>query len=450
MTIDHDQGAEELDAVRRVGVDLVNRLFVLIKTTQLFEANNRAVEVPATRFLEALSALGALQEATASLGIVDDNLLLNRHLLKPDPATYLNGRSLARLYRRLKAQELEFDCALTRADLGAFMAALRRVLVGQEPSTLLDGLTGFRLVPVSEQAVEDDAVDLDPRVQVLRVFAASIAVMDRVMAIAARGQRWSPSLVRRVAHDLVDAARREPDLLLGLLLLPVQGSMLGAHLVRAAVLSTLVLQRTGLPRRNRVEVALVALYHHLGSPAGDSLAEDEPARGAAEPLAAAVRLGSGGGLNRSLIECVVGVYEAAGAAVRQRRLYLAAPSENLLGRVVFIADRYAELLEGLRPDEALRALLVEEQEREPVLTRLLVNAVGLYPVGTVVDLESGARAVVVEAPRRRGQLLRPTVQIIEGGEPALIDLSQDRGHGRITGTVNTAESGLNVSHYFLL
>jgi hypothetical protein len=170
-----------------------------------------------------------------------------------------------------------------------------------------------------------------------------------------------------------------------------------------------------------------------------------------EPLEAALALCSRGCLNEGLIRRVVGVYEATPRPEARASLYQDASPTNLTGRIVNLADHFVTLLGGLQPDEALRVLLAERQQSEPELIKVFVNAVGLYPVGTIVSLESGARAVVVEAPRRRQQLLRPVVQIIGSDGAALVDLSvDDQGHGQIVGSVDPAEARVNVSHFFLL
>jgi hypothetical protein len=442
-----DGGQEKIG---RVGCDLINRLFVLTRNTLLFDLNNDALDRPVTVFLEALGELAELGEAKAALGVVGDNLSLNKGLLKPDPSTYRNGQFLHGIYRRLGAQEMVFDSDLAERDLRSFMAALREVVEGADDVSALSQLAGFQLVPLSEVDAAGEDVEIDRRIQVLRTFAGAVSVISRVMALADSGARWSPSLIRRVAHDLADASAREPDLALALLHLPVAGRRLGMHLVRTAVLSLLCTAGIGLPRRACVGSAMIALCHHLSRPSEEGLHADasDSAPGQTDPLAAALALCSRSGLNEGLIRCVVGIYEAAGRG--DDRLYHAAESNDLLGRVTSLADRFSNLLDTLLPDEALRLVVSERREQDPPLCQVFVNTVGLYPVGSVVELESGAVAVVIKAPRRREQLLRPVVQVVRGASPAVVDLSEDAALGAIVRTRDPLELGENVVHYFLL
>lgn len=455
------EGLVAVDGVQEqlgvIGCDLVNRLFVLVRNTLLFDLNNEALERPVAALLETLARLADRGELQASIGVLEDNLTLNRQILKPDSATFRNGQFLGRIYRRLQAQAFQLHTAITEPELRAFMAELRQVVNNHEDPSRLSNLSNFKLVPLTGVTAGAENVEIDSRILVLRVYAASIAVVARSMTLAAAGLHWSPNLVRRVAYDLADAADREPNLLLGLLHLPVTQSPLGTHLVRVATLAILCTRKVGLRRRAGTEAAMIALCHHLSRPAEPSLLEpedlaagDKAVLGEVDPLDAALALCTRGCLNEDLIRRVVGVYEATSPAQRRRSLYLDATANDLLGRIVSLADRYTVLAETLKPDEALRLLLSERQEDEPDLLRVFVNTVGLYPVGTVVELDSGARAVVVEAPRNKAQLLRPVVQIVEG-DGALVDLSQpETGHGQIVRSIGAGELGVNVSHYFLL
>jgi hypothetical protein len=444
----------EQDALARLGIDLVNRLFVLVRTGLLFDLNNDAMQRPVAAALETLEGLRAHMERRAALCINGDNIALNRQLLRPDPATYKNARFLERIYRRLGAQDLVFGTDCNEPRLRTWLATLRSVVEGKVDPAAMRRLSGVELVPLADADACQEQIEIDRRIQVLRTFAGAVATMANVMDLVQRRQPFSPSIVRRVAYDLSDAAAREPDLLLGLLHLPIAERPLPAHLVRTAILAFLCAERVGLDRRARAEAAMVALSHHFVRPLEadyDSGPELEQGAGArTDPLEAALSLCSRAGLNEGLIRRVVGVYEATGAMCGRDDLYSLSRPGDLLGRIAFLADRYTTLLDALRPDEALRVLLLECQEREPDLVLVFVTVVGLYPVGTVVKLESGALATVTRGPRHHRHLLAPVVRLNDDPGAPPVDLSRaGHGHGGVARPVRPAER-LNVSHLFLL
>lgn len=109
---------------------------------------------------------------------------------------------------------------------------------------------------------------------------------------------------------------------------------------------------------------------------------------------------------------------------------------DLLARIASIADRFAALLEdrehreGMLPYDAMRVVLgIEAARFDPLLLRAFLGGVTIYPVGSVVELSTGDRGLVlggnVDKP------LRPLVRVIrnkQGKSPAnlqFLDLNQE-------------------------
>jgi len=91
---------------------------------------------------------------------------------------------------------------------------------------------------------------------------------------------------------------------------------------------------------------------------------------------------------------------------------------NLFTRIVTIADVYDSMTSGrvyartpLTPDEALRKMLEKEGKSfDPVLLKVFINMLGIYPAGSVVLLDTGEVGVVMKA--NPAELSRPEVAII--------------------------------------
>jgi putative nucleotidyltransferase with HDIG domain len=111
-----------------------------------------------------------------------------------------------------------------------------------------------------------------------------------------------------------------------------------------------------------------------------------------------------------------------------------------LGRMAAIVDVYDAITsdrvyhKGMPPTEALRKLLEWSRFHfDPELVHAFVRVVGIYPVGTLVRLESGRLAVVVE--QRESNLLQPLVRVMFDAKrnhylkPEDVDLSRPLGKG---------------------
>ncbi len=100
--------------------------------------------------------------------------------------------------------------------------------------------------------------------------------------------------------------------------------------------------------------------------------------------------------------------------------FLNPQSQDLFSRVVAIADLYDNATspgrltaEGMPPDRVM-ALLIEESgtQLDPALVKVFVQLMGLYPVGSMVRLDTGEVATVVEPPVDPEHLDRPRVRVV--------------------------------------
>jgi hypothetical protein len=96
---------------------------------------------------------------------------------------------------------------------------------------------------------------------------------------------------------------------------------------------------------------------------------------------------------------------------------------HLVSRVVAIADAYDALIAAppdappLSPPDAL-ARMVGNPQFDQLLLRVFVNALGVYPVGSLVELTTGETAIVEAAPAGP-DLDRPRVRVVRRGEGGL-------------------------------
>ena len=131
---------------------------------------------------------------------------------------------------------------------------------------------------------------------------------------------------------------------------------------------------------------------------------------------------------------------------------------NLFTRIVSIADAYDALTtnrpwrKAYLPDEALGHMLSESGKQfDPVLLKIFVNALGLYPVGTLVRLSSGESAFVVYSGGDGERLSHPIVALLdsEGNPGQSVDLAEKDASGNyvreIVSSEDPAKYGLQPS-----
>ncbi|MCC6878640.1 MAG: HD-GYP domain-containing protein [Rhodocyclaceae bacterium] len=113
---------------------------------------------------------------------------------------------------------------------------------------------------------------------------------------------------------------------------------------------------------------------------------------------------------------------------------------SLIGQMAAIVDVYDAITsdrvyhKGMAPTEALRKLYEWSKFHfNPELVHAFVKVIGIYPVGTLVRMESGRLAVVVE--HRKSNMLQPLVRVMFDTKrnyhlkPEDVDLSRALGRG---------------------
>jgi putative nucleotidyltransferase with HDIG domain len=111
-----------------------------------------------------------------------------------------------------------------------------------------------------------------------------------------------------------------------------------------------------------------------------------------------------------------------------------------MGRMAAICDVYDAITsdrvyhKGMAPHEALRKIFEWSKFHfDPVLVQQFMRTIGIYPVGTMVMLESGRIGIVTE--QAEGSLLQPLVKVFYDSkrmqyiEPHEIDLAKPVGKG---------------------
>jgi HD-GYP domain-containing protein (c-di-GMP phosphodiesterase class II) len=136
--------------------------------------------------------------------------------------------------------------------------------------------------------------------------------------------------------------------------------------------------------------------------------------------------------------------------------------QGLFGRVICIADCYDAMTSSrvynrtpMAPEKVMKAMMAKSGTSfDPILMKVFVNIVGIYPQGTLCRLDSGELAVVVRNSAEPETCDRPVVKVIGDDDGSQIDgptldLAAPGSDRRIAGTLDAEEYGIDVSEYFV-
>lgn len=127
---------------------------------------------------------------------------------------------------------------------------------------------------------------------------------------------------------------------------------------------------------------------------------------------------------------------------------------DLLARIAAICDRFSALLEdryhraAMLPYDAMRVILGAEAVRfDPILLRAFLGSVSIYPIGSLVELSTGEKGLVLGcAPEKP---LRPLVRIMRTADGKVMDSIEfldlnEKPSVYIVRALTPAEAGVNI------
>jgi HD-GYP domain-containing protein (c-di-GMP phosphodiesterase class II) len=216
---------------------------------------------------------------------------------------------------------------------------------------------------------------------------------------------------------------------------------LETHLANTAILAIGIGNRLGLERRQLLDLGTAALFADVGMAlvpgellegrgALDAEAKAEVARHAL--ASAEMILHADGGARTN--------YLAAAAAAAHHPDADAPGERPLTASIVAVADAYDAMTTDRpwRPAfphaRAVRILVSGAHGHVPLLAKLLANVLGMYPVGTVVELTTGETGVVAGQDRNPRNAGRPRVKV-------LIEKNGAPSKGRVVDTSETGRDG---------
>lgn len=369
--------------------------------------------------------------------------------------TVRSGEEIA----RLKA------CGVRRVTVAADQEG-ERPPAGSAPSAPPQAPASGSSAPSPSPSALDRELSL---VQVVRREA--VRVVHRIFDGMKAG--WPPDvpLLKRVVDDFFLQVFDRPIATLTLIQLQqmkrVSRDMFG-HAVDVCALSLIVGKAEGLDEPNLYALGLGALLHDVGElrlpqnlfQKPGALTDQERALIELHPRLGLAMLRDAGDLPDGTRSIVGDHHERLDGSGYPNGLRDG--QCTLLAQLVGIVDVYDAMASGrdgrppLLPSQAVRQLyqLGRRRHFEPMLIERMIQCLGVYPFGSLVELNTGERAVVYSVnPVER---LKPSVKVIADPDgrlydpPFIVDLSRPDETGPlrlITRVLDASQEGVEVARY---
>jgi putative nucleotidyltransferase with HDIG domain len=392
-----------------------------------------------TRLQQTLADLGAV-EGRVTLAVATDLLLINDVRIVVDPQSMGPVLYVIDEMKRKKLEEIDFDPETTVQELGVFVKAFsaetsEEDVFGELSRRIADaGVKNIRLTEWIERVkyLRDARVDKrEVREESNKVMARAILFMGEVVrAIEHRRPIQFPKAYR-LTQQMADIIKTDETILVGLASIKDYDEYTFSHSVNVSVLSMLLADRMGLHKSDTAQVGVAALFHDVGK-----THVPQSILNKSEPLTAGEwklmeRHPMLGVIELSRARCLGAILDPLFVSLQHHVLHHGKGYPQKPGAwephpfvpIITVADVFDAMTtprvyrkDTLTPDRALLFIARKSAEMfDPTVARIFIKAMGIYPVGTVVELDGGERAVVVRQNPSTRLMHRPVVAPLRDG-----------------------------------
>lgn len=263
--------------------------------------------------------------------------------------------------------------------------------------------------------------DEQPRAE--QAFDILVEDIDRIFDGVQSGERLDVVQLRKSVEPIVDSISRNPDACLWVARLKQHDRYTYRHSLSASVWAVSLGRQLGLPKRDLRTLSMGCMLMDIGKlriapellQAERELSNDEMAELASHVQHGLDILNESGILNKDVYNIVAHHHERFdGSGYPQG---LRGDQIPPFARVAAIVDTYDAITsvrsyaQAIAPADAIRVLYgARDEEFQAELVEAFIQAIGIYPAGTLVELSTGEVGVVVAEYRTRR--LRPKVMLL--------------------------------------
>jgi putative nucleotidyltransferase with HDIG domain len=444
------------DSSRRVA-DLIHHLGTCRKAARVYPATHPMVAKGLELCMDMLGGVFREQDSL-TLSVVEGELFADGVFMAQESVEYKEllhdltalGLTSVTFHRGVELSELTAFVGLSVETpeelqrLGGFKATLesRRVLNIQ-----LD-----QLLVVNPHAQEGNGEKAGVKATVPReLYRTTIEVIVEAFADAHNREMLNIEMVEGMVRHLMHCAIDSQPIALGLTTLKNFDEYTFYHSVNVAILSLLMGTKLRLNDRLLHRLGVAALLHDVGKVRVPDEILDKPGKLTVEefdvikthPLEGLKILTEQDDCDE--LACIVAAQHHAQYDLRGYPNFRGLGAVHFLSHLVAVVDVYDALTSdrsyrrGMLPDQAMQIIIQGRGKMfHPVLAKVFANLAGMFPVGTVVQLDSGEVGVVTKP--NQSDIFRPEVKVVSeaketGAVFRVVNLADKQEDGKYQRTI---------------
>jgi HD-GYP domain-containing protein (c-di-GMP phosphodiesterase class II) len=429
----------EKKRLAEIGRAVINQFYVIMKVAQIYEPNNDAFVRQRTALMQSLQKVFQTDERAVFI-VAMRSLFLNRVKILAQFLHYANLTFIINLFEDLNISTITFTKDVTDREFTQFIYLLaRREKRSMAFETFKDQLAeeGIKSIAITKM-VEQNVQIQSAKLLAKRLFAESINGLKGIMKDIREGREANGKKVRRLVQGLIDLMDEHEMFMLGLTTTKNVEAYTLNHSLNVCLLSLALGRRLGLERKQLRDLGLAAIFHDLGNLLVPKEILEKPTKLTDEefrmiedhPLHGAEMMMEMKGLGIVPVRALRATLEHHIKAdmTGYPKMWKQRPPD-LFSKIIEITDCFdaATTSRPYRPDPRRpEDILKEMMERGGVdfdapLLKVFVNMIGLYPIGSLVALDTNELAIVMGSNPDPLLLERPRVKVITDQERNVVE-----------------------------
>lgn len=467
----------------QMGTECIVRLYRLLKGSSLYDRKNFIMDRLTQDCLQMIRTI-TKTEGHIFLKVVRDNFFYNNIRIHMKADRYPILKTFLNELRRRWIGDLDIMEEVTGEQLKDFIYLLSGLEENNESNYLyVKKQLEFRNITSIDvgklEFFKDEEIYIDSEDQKRHskeVYFKSINLVKEVMENVKNQKVLNVRKAKRLMQNAVEAVMQDESTLLGLATIKNYDDYTFNHCVNVAIYAIALGQRIGISKKQLSYLGMAGLFHDIGKVRipkeilnkTGKLTQEEWGVIRSHPLIGAetlIRMKEWGELSTRMITGAFEhhlKYDLTGypKLARKKRV-------NLFSRIITLCDFFDALV---RPrvynrfpfvSEKILGFMLERSGKDfdPVLVKVFVNMIGVFPLGTLVLLNTNEMGVVVQTQEEPELIDRPRVCLLSYSDGEYrkgrvidmreIDEATKAFKRNIVKTLDPNEYNINVAEFFI-
>ncbi len=466
-----------------LGTEFISRFYRLLRGATIYDQNNDLIDRLTQDCLQAINPF-IKSEGHLLLKIIRENFFFNNIRVPVKADKYAIFKTFSKEMEKRWIGELEFSAEVSGGTLKDFVFILSGLGENNESNYLyvrkqleLRGIQGINVDKLEFFKDEELYVDSEEQKRYSKeIYFKAIDLVKEVMEGVKTQKLLNIRKAKHLMQNAVNSIMQDESALLGLANIKNYDEYTFNHSVNVAIYAIALGQRIGFPKKILSHLGMAGLLHDVGKTRipsevlnkTEKLTPQEWTMIRSHPLIGAeivIRVKEWGELSTRMIDAAFEhhlKYDLSGYPKLARKRNI-----TLFGRITALVDFYDALI---RPrvyrrfpyvSEKILGLMLERagKDFDPALVKVFINMIGIFPLGTLVLLNSNEIGIVVQIQEEPELIERPKVCLLyysdgEYRKGKLVDLRElDEETGTYTRsivkTIDPNEYNIHVAEFLI-